>query len=265
MPRFVLLPALLVLILARFAAANDPIPRLQTISPVRGPVVGGTIVELHGEHFGLLPAAGVGVAFGGSPGADVHVVSDTLITAVSPLHSPGSIFVRITVDYVPIGSYGRRVFVFDEDLPSATTTTTTSPGGSSTSSTSTTLPCSACADGDACTVDLCVPGGCDHRQARSLAELVQEADGCRWQFVPVRIGERFLLGCGLVAQGGAAPDAVIARRLLKAGISVYTRALRASRQAGQALDSGVNHTCAVALENLLETARQQARVALGQQ
>ena len=243
----------------------DPVPRLQTIAPTRGPVEGGTLVALNGQNFDLLDPSGLVVTFGGSPGTDVQRVSDNLITVIAPLHSQGSVFVRLAPAGVPNATFGRRVFVFDENLPPVTTTTTTTPGATSTSTTtSTTLPCTECFDGNSCTSDLCVQGGCDHRQPGSAADVLEQAEECRVQFVPVRIGERFLQGCQLVAQGEASADPVVERRLLKAAVSVYTRALRAARQAGQQLDSGVNHKCARQLEDVLAAARAEAR-ALSQQ
>lgn len=69
----------------------QPPPVITSSSPTQGPASGGTTVNINGA--GLINATGV--FFGGNPAASFTVVSDNLITAVSP---PGTGAVSITVN-----------------------------------------------------------------------------------------------------------------------------------------------------------------------
>lgn len=213
---------------------------------------------LHGENFNLLPPGELGITFGGSAGVNIQRVSDTLITVVTPLHAEGSTMVRMTMNGVTIPRYGRRTYTFSEDVPPSSSTSSTTTTSTTTTTTST-LQCSTCDDGDPCTLDYCITGGCGHHQADNLIDVVDDTGDCVWQFVPVRIGDRFVQACQLVTQGKAEEIPIIKRRLFKAAVSVFTRALRATQAAGSRLDSGINLTCATTLETLLEDARTEAR------
>ncbi|RAO65100.1 uncharacterized protein BHQ10_001112 [Talaromyces amestolkiae] len=69
----------------------QPPPVITSSSPTQGPTTGGTTVSINGA--GLINATGV--FFGGTPAASFNVVSDNLITAVSP---PGTGAVSVTVN-----------------------------------------------------------------------------------------------------------------------------------------------------------------------
>ncbi len=69
------------------------LPTVTNVSPVSGPVVGGTTVTINGTGF----VAGSSVAFGIHPAAAVTVLSSTTITAVSPAATaPGTVDVMVT-------------------------------------------------------------------------------------------------------------------------------------------------------------------------
>jgi hypothetical protein len=68
-------------------------PTLSAISPVSGPVAGGTAVTLTGTNF----AAGATVTVGGAAAGSVVVVSSTRITAVTPAGAAGARDVRVTL------------------------------------------------------------------------------------------------------------------------------------------------------------------------
>jgi len=70
-------------------------PTITSLSPVGGPVTGGTSVTITGTGF----VPGATVAFGtgiGSAGTDVVVVSPTQITVTSPSHAMGMVEVTVT-------------------------------------------------------------------------------------------------------------------------------------------------------------------------
>ncbi|KUL84966.1 hypothetical protein ZTR_07856 [Talaromyces verruculosus] len=77
----------------------QPLPVITSSSPTQGPESGGTTVNINGA--GLINATGV--FFGTTPAASFTVVSDNLITAVSP---PGTGAVAITVSTPSIFSNG---------------------------------------------------------------------------------------------------------------------------------------------------------------
>ena len=70
---------------------QDPIPptlpgiRIDSVTPARGPVSGGTAVTIQGAGF----FEGLGVRIGALPADQVRVVSDSVIEAVTPPGTPG--------------------------------------------------------------------------------------------------------------------------------------------------------------------------------
>ncbi|MEU6585979.1 IPT/TIG domain-containing protein [Nocardia sp. NPDC046763] len=84
-----------------FAAA----PTLAAISPTTGTLLGGTTVTLTGTAL----EGTTDVSFGGTPAASFTVLSDTVITAVTPAHLPGAVSVTVTT---PSGTSGSVAFTF---------------------------------------------------------------------------------------------------------------------------------------------------------
>lgn len=232
-------------------------PHFQAIEPNRGPTAGGTLVQIKGEHFDQLNQGIIGAVFGSSIATDVTYVSPNLITAIAPSHSDGSVFVKLTINGVTVGSYGRRVFYFDEGGTVSTTTTTTQPGATTT----TTLVCGGCADGDPCTVDSCVVNTCVHTVASRTVDLTTQATECAGQTVPDRIGGRFLLACDLVREGRASENPVLALRRYQSGIRLYSRALRATRRASR--HDVITQGCAGGMSALLDSAKMRAKALKG--
>lgn len=68
---------------------------ISSIDPPSGPMSGGTTVQLRGS--GFMDKAPFQVYFGDTPSPDVTVNSDSVITAVSPSHDPGSAKVSVKV------------------------------------------------------------------------------------------------------------------------------------------------------------------------
>jgi DNA-binding beta-propeller fold protein YncE len=65
---------------------------IASLSPVVGPVTGGTAVTVLGANLGGV----TGVSFGGVPATYVVVVSPTTVTAVTPAHAVGKVDVSVT-------------------------------------------------------------------------------------------------------------------------------------------------------------------------
>jgi hypothetical protein len=74
------------------AAEFVPPPRLTSISVTIGPATGGTTVTIAGTGF----TAATAVSFGDTPAASFTVDADSLITAVSPVASAGTVDVTVT-------------------------------------------------------------------------------------------------------------------------------------------------------------------------
>ena len=72
-------------------ASNSP-PSITSISPVSGPVGGGTPVTIIGENF----VRDTAVNFGGIAAASVTFVSSTQLTATTPAHVAGAVNVTVT-------------------------------------------------------------------------------------------------------------------------------------------------------------------------
>ena len=66
-------------------------PVVKSIDPTSGTELGGTPVTIAGSSF----QSGATVAFGDSSATDVVIVSDTIITAVTPAHSAGTVDVIV--------------------------------------------------------------------------------------------------------------------------------------------------------------------------
>ncbi|MGH9858641.1 MAG: beta strand repeat-containing protein, partial [Candidatus Acidiferrales bacterium] len=68
-------------------------PTISSVSPLSGPLAGGTAVDITGSNF----VTGAAVTFGGAPAASVVVASSTQIQAVSPPGAAaGAVDVRVT-------------------------------------------------------------------------------------------------------------------------------------------------------------------------
>ena len=78
---------------ATLASAFDytPAPTLDSVTPDSGLAAGGTKVTITGTNF----ASGSMILFGQSQAGEVVVVSDTVIQAITPPHSPGLVDVKI--------------------------------------------------------------------------------------------------------------------------------------------------------------------------
>ncbi len=71
-------------------------PRVISVTPNKGTTSGGTAVTIRGEGF----SAATGVEFDGTTLTDIVVVSDTVITGVTPQHISG----QIDVDVIGVGT-----------------------------------------------------------------------------------------------------------------------------------------------------------------
>jgi hypothetical protein len=67
-------------------------PKLTGISPASGPTTGGTTVAITGTDF----QKGATVVFGNVPAAKINSVTSTSIEAVTPVHDPGIVDVKVT-------------------------------------------------------------------------------------------------------------------------------------------------------------------------
>ncbi len=68
-----------------------PIPSVSSVSPSSGTTAGGTNVTINGIGF----TAATSVTFSGTPAASYVVLSDTQVSAVSPVRGPGSVNVGV--------------------------------------------------------------------------------------------------------------------------------------------------------------------------
>ncbi|HEV8051791.1 MAG TPA: IPT/TIG domain-containing protein, partial [Parachlamydiaceae bacterium] len=74
----------LLLSLCFFSNVLAALPVVTNVSPAVAPFLGGTLVVIDGSGF----AGTTDVDFGTVPAASFFVVTDSLINAISPLHSP---------------------------------------------------------------------------------------------------------------------------------------------------------------------------------
>jgi hypothetical protein len=109
-----------VALLHGFAPVPVVPPEISSVSPTKGPTLGGTVVTLSGS--GFLP--GSVVQFGETP-ASVTFESNTWMTAVAPPHAAG--VVSITVRN-PDGGTGTRLSAFTYVAAKAPTVKSVSPG-----------------------------------------------------------------------------------------------------------------------------------------
>ena len=77
--------------LDRFTYLGEP-PEVDSLQPAIGPGDGNTVVTVTGKNF----TGATAVAFGGTLGTDLTVVSDTVITIRAPARPPGTVNVRVT-------------------------------------------------------------------------------------------------------------------------------------------------------------------------
>ncbi|RAU92460.1 YDG domain-containing protein [Paenibacillus sp. YN15] len=105
------------------AVATDT-PRITAVNPTEGPAAGGTAVTLTGTGF----IGATGVSFGATPGTGMQVVSDTMITVISP---PGSGTVDVRVEgpggASPTGPNSK--FVYTQPAAAAPTASVAANGG----------------------------------------------------------------------------------------------------------------------------------------
>jgi len=109
---------------------QDPIPptlpgiRIDSVTPARGPVSGGTTVTIQGAGF----FEGLGVRIGALPADQVRVVSDSVIEAVTPPGTPGVADVvlffrygeaRLREGFFYRGADGGTMGIFEIDPPDA--------------------------------------------------------------------------------------------------------------------------------------------------
>lgn len=105
------------------AVASDT-PRIMAVSPSEGPSEGGTSVTLTGTGF----AGATGVSFGGNPGKDVTVVSNTVITVISP-PGIGTVDVRVEAPGGTSATGPDTQFTYTQPVAAAPTASVTTNGG----------------------------------------------------------------------------------------------------------------------------------------
>ena len=77
---------------ATFSWTISAAPTVSSVSPISGPLAGGTAVTITGTNF----SAGATVTFGSAAASNVVVVSGTQITATTPAGSTGAVTVTVT-------------------------------------------------------------------------------------------------------------------------------------------------------------------------
>ena len=77
---------------ATFSWTISAAPTVSSVSPISGPLAGGTAVTITGTNF----SAGATVTFGSAAASNVVVVSGTQITATTPAGSAGAVTVTVT-------------------------------------------------------------------------------------------------------------------------------------------------------------------------
>jgi hypothetical protein len=97
-----------------------PRPDVLSLSPNRGPAVGGTTVTIRGSNF----TGATRVVFGTTPAASFVVVNATTITAVTPPHAAGTVSVRVVTPSGP----GEAAGAFTYFGSSRSTIVSISPG-----------------------------------------------------------------------------------------------------------------------------------------
>ncbi len=74
-----------------YGAASDLPPTINSISPISGSHLGGTLVTIKGTNFALVQR----VLFGTTAGLTVKTLSATQITVVTPPHAAGTVDIRV--------------------------------------------------------------------------------------------------------------------------------------------------------------------------
>jgi len=93
-------------------------PTVDSVTPLSGPVAGGTPITLSGTRF----TDATSVTFGGIAATDVRVINSSTITAVVPPHAAGTVAIAVTT---PDGT-GSRTGAFTFSDPATTTMLTSS-------------------------------------------------------------------------------------------------------------------------------------------
>jgi len=96
--------------------ATAAVPVVTDVSPDTGPTAGGTTVSISGAGFTGTTA----VMFGGIASSSWTVVSDSLITAVSPANVPGTVNVRVTTGAGTSTANVASEFTYSATLPGVT-------------------------------------------------------------------------------------------------------------------------------------------------
>jgi len=76
---------------AAHAATRPPKPVVTKVDPAVGPTFGGTVVTIRGKNLKTAKQ----VLFGTTPGTQLHVKSDKVLTVVAPAHAEGIIDVKV--------------------------------------------------------------------------------------------------------------------------------------------------------------------------
>jgi hypothetical protein len=99
-----------------------PMPVISSIAPTSGPIGGGSGITINGTGF----TGATVVAFGnGNPSTEIHVVSDTQLTATSPAHAAGAVNIRVTTPGGTSAVAPGGVFTYK---PAVATVASLSPG-----------------------------------------------------------------------------------------------------------------------------------------
>ncbi len=97
-------------------------PGVTSVSPVAGPLAGGTVVTITGANF----ATGLSVSFGTVLGTTVHVTSSTTLTVHSPARAtPATVTVIVFYAQTNLASGGGVTFTYDP-VPTVTKVTPSS-------------------------------------------------------------------------------------------------------------------------------------------
>lgn len=87
--------------------AAFPTATIDTVSPVSGPIAGGTAITITGTSF----AGASGVTIGGTAATNFKVVSPTKITCTAPAHAAGSVAVVVKDDAGDVTKTGGYAFI----------------------------------------------------------------------------------------------------------------------------------------------------------
>jgi len=94
----------------KLVGAATTAPAYSAITPVSGPVAGGTLVTLTGVRF----TGATSVKFGGVAGTSLSVASDGKLTVKAPAHAAGAVNVVVTT---PNGSSSAKTFTYVAPVP----------------------------------------------------------------------------------------------------------------------------------------------------